>query len=164
MKKRGWQVFGTEVSLVSASTAKRKVGNNFVLINKNLEDMKNVGDNFDIITLWHVLEHLAEPKKIINLIEEKLINKGFVVIEVPNFNSLQHWISKNKWIYLDCPRHLTHFTRIGLENFIKNKKFKTIKSSTLSLEFGFYGMLQSILDLFVPFPNYLFFLIRKKKC
>ena len=41
--------------------------------------MKNVGDNFDIITLWHVLEHLAEPKKIINSsIEDDILIKAWL--------------------------------------------------------------------------------------
>ena len=81
---------------------------------------------------------------------------------MPNFNSFQHLISKNNWIHLDCPRHVTHFTKEGLINFFDNKKFKIIKSSTFSVEYGFYGMLQSLLNLFLPVPNYLFSLMRSK--
>ena len=161
MKKKGWSVYGTEASLVSASAAKKKVGEKSVLVNQNLEEIKSISSNFDIITLWHVLEHLQDPKKIFNLVEEKLTNKGYIVIEVPNFNSLQHKINKNNWLHLDCPRHVTHFTREGLVNFFDNKKFRIVKSSTLSFEFGFYGMLQNLLNLFVPVPNYLFVLIQK---
>ena len=162
MKKKGWFVYGTETSSISALAAKKRVGDDAILINKDLSELKNIDIVFDMITLWHVLEHLNEPKKIVNLIEEKLINKGYVVVEVPNFNSFQHLINKNNWIHLDCPRHVTHFTKEGLINFFDNNKFKIIKSSTLSFEFGFYGMLQSLLNLFVPVPNYLFFLLRKK--
>ena len=162
MKKKGWFVYGTETSSISALAAKKRVGGDAILVNKDLNELKNIDIVFDMITLWHVLEHLNEPKKIVNLIEEKLINKGYVVVEVPNFNSFQHLISKNNWIHLDCPRHVTHFTKEGLINFFDNSKFKIIKSSTLSFEFGFYGMLQSLLNLFVPVPNYLFFLLRKK--
>ena len=162
MKKKGWLVYGTETSSISALAAKNKVGDDAILINKDLDELKNIDINFDVITLWHVLEHLNKPKKIVDLIEKKLINNGYVVVEVPNFDSFQHFINKNKWIHLDCPRHVTHFTKKGLINFFDNKKFKIIKSSTLSFEFGFYGMLQSLLNFFVPVPNYLFFLIRKK--
>ena len=162
MKKKGWSVYGTETSSISASAAKKKVGDDAIFVNKDLEELKNIDFNFDIITFWHVLEHLNEPKKIVNLIEKKLINNGYVVVEVPNFDSFQHLINKNNWIHLDCPRHVTHFTKEGLINFFDNKKFKIIKSSTLSFEFGFYGMLQSLLNLFIPVPNYLFFLIRNK--
>ena len=91
-----------------------------------------------------------------------MVADGHLIIEAPNFYSFQHFINKNNWIHLDCPRHVTHFTKEGLINFFDNKKFKIIKSSTLSFEFGFYGMLQSLLNLFVPVPNYLFFLLRKK--
>jgi SAM-dependent methyltransferase len=162
MQKKGWLVHGTETSSTSAMAAKKKVGDDAILINKDLEKLKNIDTCFDIITFWHVLEHLNEPKKMVNLIEKKLINKGYVVVEVPNFESFQHLINKNSWIHLDCPRHVTHFTKKGLINFFDNKKFKIIKSSTLSFEYGFYGMLQSLLNLFIPVPNYLFFLIRKK--
>ena len=111
---------------------------------------------------YHRTYNQNDVENTVNLIEEKLINKGYVVVEVPNFNSFQHLINKNNWIHLDCPRHVTHFTKEGLINFFDNKKFKIIKSSTLSFEFGFYGMLQSLLNFFVPVPNYLFFLLRKK--
>jgi len=161
MQKKGWSVHGTEASLISASSAKKKVGEKAILVTKNLEELKRIGTNFNIITLWHVLEHLQDPKKIFNLIEDKLETKGYVVIEVPNFISLQHLINKNNWLHLDCPRHVTHFTRKGLINFFDSKKFKIVKSSTSSFEFGFYGMLQSLLNLFVPIPNYLFVLIQK---
>ena len=162
MKKKGWFVYGSEASPISALSAKKKVGEDSVLVNKNLDDLKKITGNFDIISLWHVLEHLDEPKKIINFVESKLAVKGLVVVEVPNFNSFQHAINKGNWIHLDCPRHITHCTKTGLSNFFDNKKFKIIKSSTLFFEFGFYGMLQSLLNLFLPVPNYLFFLIRKK--
>jgi len=162
MKKKGWIVYGTEASLISSLTAKKKIGKKAVLINKDLGKLKNINIKFDIITFWHVLEHLNKPKKVVNLIEKKLTKKGYVVVEVPNFGSLQHLINKNSWIHLDCPRHVTHFTKKGLINFFGNKKFKIIKSSTLSFEYGFYGMLQSLLNLFVPIPNYLFSLIRGK--
>ena len=162
MKKKGWFVYGTETSSISALAAKKRVGDDAILINKDLGELKNIDTVFDMITLWHVLEHLSKPKRLINIIEKRLIDKGYLVVEVPNFNSFQHFIDKNNWIHLDCPRHVTHFTKEGLINFFDNKKFKIIKSSTLSFEFGFYGMLQSLLNFFVPVPNYLFFLLRKK--
>ena len=162
LKKKGWFVYGTETSSISAAAAKQKVGDNSILINKDISELENIETNFDIISLWHVLEHLDEPKKLTNVIDKKLVNKGYVVLEVPNFNSIQHLINKNDWIHLDCPRHVTHFTKEGLINLFGNNKFRIIKSSTLSLEFGFYGMLQSLLNLFVPVPNYLFYLLRKK--
>jgi len=162
LKKKGWLVYGTESSEISGSKAKKKVGDQSILISQNFEDLKKIDTTFDIITLWHVLEHIENPKKIVALIDKKLVNNGYLVIEVPNFNSIQHLINKNDWIHLDCPRHVIHFSKEGLVKFFDVEKFKIIKSSTFSLEFGFYGMLQSLLNLFVPAPNYLFSLIRKK--
>lgn len=162
LKKKGWSVYGTEFSSISAESAKKKVGENSIFITSNLDELTNININFDIITLWHVLEHLKSPKKLINAIDVKLNKNGFLVIEVPNFDSLQRYIDKNNWIHLECPRHVSHFTNKSLLNLFDNKKFKIIKSSTFSLEYGFYGMLQSLLNLFLPVPNYLFSLIRSK--
>ena len=75
---------------------------------------------------------------------------------------MQRYIDKNNWIHLECPRHVSHFTKKSLLNLFDIKKFKLIKISTFSLEYGFYGMLQSLLNLFLPIPNYLFSLIRSK--
>ena len=162
MKKKGWEIYGTETSPISGLAAKKKVGEESILINEDLEAIKSIDTTFDIITFWHVLEHLNKPKKIIDLVDKKLKNGGYLIIEVPNFESVQHLINKNNWIHLDCPRHVTHFTKEGLVKIFDDKKFKIVKSSTLSFEFGFYGMLQSLLNLFVPQKNYLFGLIRKK--
>ena len=85
LKKKGWSVYGTEFSSISAETAKKRIGNDSIFISSDFDELRNISIKFNIITLWHVLEHLKNPKKLINLIDEKLISNGFVVIEVPNF-------------------------------------------------------------------------------
>ena len=162
LQERGWKVYGTEFSSLSAQAAKKKIGNESIFISNSLNEFKEINYKFDIVTFWHVLEHLENPKKLIQIIDEKLNNKGFVVIEVPNFDSLQRIIDKKNWIHFECPRHVSHFTKKSLLNLFDDKKFKLIKISTFSLEYGFYGMLQSLLNLFLPVPNYLFSLIRSK--
>ena len=162
LKKKGWEVYGTEFSSMSAKRAKKKISNDSIFVSNDIDELKNININFNIITLWHVLEHLKNPKRLNDILDEKLINKGFVVIEVPNFNSLQCLIDKNNWILLECPRHVSHFTKKSLLNLFDKRKFNLIKTSTFSLEFGFYGMLQSLMNLFLPVPNYLFSLIRSK--
>ena len=162
LKKIGWSVFGTELSSTSASAAKKKIGEKFIFIKENLEEVKNININFDIITFWHVLEHLKNPKRVIEVLEKKLDKNGFFVIEVPNFDSYQRFIDRNYWILLECPRHVTHFTKKSLLSLFSKDKYNLIKISTFSLEYGCYGMLQSLLNIFTPTPNYLFSLIRSK--
>ena len=163
LKKKGWSVFGTEFSSLSAKAAEKIVGKDSIFVSNNINEFKNININFEIVTLWHVLEHFENPKKLIQIIDEKLNNKGFIVIEVPNFNSLQRIIDKSNWIHLECPRHVSHFTKKSLLNLFDDKRFKLLKISTFSIEYGFYGMLQSLLNLFTPVPNYLFSIIRSKK-
>ena len=127
IKKKGLVCFWNRDIISICASGEKKVGDESILINKDLNELKNIDTNFNMITLWHDLEHLVEPKKIVDLIEKKLINKGYVVVEVPNFDSFQHLINKNDWIHLDCPRHVTHFTKKGLFSFFNDKMNKIIK-------------------------------------
>ena len=76
-------------------------------------------DKFDVITMWHVLEHLPNPKIAINKIKKHLSPKGHFFIAVPNPNS---WDSKHygtTWAGYDVPRHLSHFNKQAMLNLLK---------------------------------------------
>ena len=63
--EKGWIVYGTEASSISNIAAK-KVGEKEILIDKDFEKLKNIDISFDIITFWHVLEHLNKPKEVLD--------------------------------------------------------------------------------------------------
>ena len=141
-------------------TPKSLAGNESIFISNSLNEFKEINYKFDIVTFWHVLEHLENPKKLIQIIDEKLNNKGFVVIEVPNFDSLQRIIEKKNLIHFECPRHVSHFTKKSLLNLFDDKKFKLIKISTFSdvlssmlltfiFPFSFALIIESIKDIVV---------------
>lgn len=60
----------------------------------------------EAIALWHVLEHLVEPLKMLEVISGKLQSGGVLALAVPNPDSLQFRLMRTRWAHLDAPRHL----------------------------------------------------------
>jgi len=144
---KGWKVTGLETSKERAQFSKDKYS--LKVSNKKFEEGTISEGPFNVITLLHVLEHLNEPKKIIKeLCENNLLNNGFLVIEVPLFNSLQSKIAGSSWIHLDPPLHLSHFTKKTLISFLNTFELKPIKFQFFSFHVGVLGMVQSLLSIF----------------
>jgi SAM-dependent methyltransferase len=66
-------------------------------------------ESFDVITMWHSLEHVPDPKRVLTEARRLLAPKGKLIIAVPNIDSLAFRIFGQSWFGLDLPRHLTHF-------------------------------------------------------
>lgn len=78
-------------------------------------------DRFDVITLWHVLEHVKSPHDYFDFFRERLGTNGTLIIAVPNFRSYDAQYYKEYWAAWDVPRHLWHFSqktmkKIGAEH------------------------------------------------
>jgi len=74
----------------------------------SIATLKN--NSIDIITMWHVLEHISDLDDRINELKQLLKPNGTLIIAVPNCNSLDATIYKQYWAAFDVPRHLYHFT------------------------------------------------------
>ncbi|MCG8414234.1 MAG: class I SAM-dependent methyltransferase [Pseudomonadales bacterium] len=126
-----------------------------------LDELVQQGRKFDVIVLWHVLEHLPEPEQMLAQIQQLLTDDGSLFVEVPNFASLQSRIFKKNWFHLDVPRHLFHFTPATLKLKLKDRNFETVSMHTFSFDQNLYGFLQSLLNSmpFLP-PNHLYSLLK----
>ena len=123
--KLGFTTKGVETSLPRAAYAKNFF--NLDISTLNYEEGLIFDGKFEVLTILHVLEHLTNPKELLNkLLKANLIQNGIVVIEVPNFDSWQSkWASKH-WIHLDIPRHISHFTPKYLKGMLPSN-FEVIK-------------------------------------
>lgn len=99
--------------------------------------------NFNVITLWHVLEHVNSPKKCIRVLSSLLINGGFLVIAVPNIQSTDSQIFKHDWAGLDVPRHLWHFTSKGLVDLLRKEGFLLVRKRPLILDAYYISLLSA---------------------
>jgi len=102
---------------------------------------------FEVITLFHVLEHLDQPNQLLQaLIDDNLKEGGTLIIEVPLFSSWQSKIAGRRWIQLDPPLHISHFDDKRLEGFLTSLGLTVYNTQTFSLQLGLLGMIQSILS------------------
>jgi 2-polyprenyl-3-methyl-5-hydroxy-6-metoxy-1,4-benzoquinol methylase len=143
-KSGGWQVRCVETASERAAYAREVYG---LEVNSEFYSGGNIFNMcFDALSLFHVLEHLPDPKPLLEkLISDNLNQDGLVVIEVPNIGSWQASIAGNKWIHLDVPRHLSHFSPVRLRQFIEELGLEPVKSSYYSIHLGVLGMVDSLL-------------------
>ncbi len=129
----------------------------------SLDDLVASGRTFDVIVIWHVLEHLHEPQDSLVKCRQLLADGGSLFIEVPNFGSLQAKLFRARWFHLDLPRHLFHFTPASLLLILNKAGFSVESVGTFSFDQNLYGFLQSALNYlpFAPF-NHLYNLLRSK--
>lgn len=118
----------------------------------SLQEVKFKDNYFDIIVLWHVLEHLSNPAEVIRETSRILRPQGILVIAVPNFGSFQSRLFGKHWFHLDLPRHLYHFEKSSLENLLTKNGFKTTTFDTRAIDQSVFGFIQSALNSTSWFP------------
>lgn len=97
---------------------------------------------FDVITLWHVLEHLKKPSVSLQDFYEKLHSEGYLILALPNPDSWDAHHYKSFWAAWDVPRHLWHFTEEGIIRLASGAGFVHRKTKALPLD-AFYVSLLS---------------------
>jgi 2-polyprenyl-3-methyl-5-hydroxy-6-metoxy-1,4-benzoquinol methylase len=157
-KRRGWETFGTELSEQAAGAAREEFGLNVRSI--PLEDWGFEDKFFDAITLWHVLEHLPDPRATLREVNRILKDDGLLVVSTPNFDSFQAKISKEKWFHLDVPRHYYHFSTGTLTQMLESVGFRVWRQHLFSLEYDPFGLMQSLLNMLGGEPNFLYDLLK----
>ncbi|MEK6781074.1 MAG: class I SAM-dependent methyltransferase [Bacteroidota bacterium] len=111
--KYNWDAYGVEPS----DQARRKaIQLTSLPITKSLNQLTN--KKFDIITLWHVLEHIDNLNEKISELKSRLTENGTIFIAVPNCKSLDARIYKTQWAAYDVPRHLWHFSKENIKNLL----------------------------------------------
>lgn len=127
MRKEGLDVFGIEPSRSAAERAKEYYGLN--VINDVVDNaIGNFEDNFfDIVTLWDVIEHLADPCGVLSKINKKLKKDGYICIATHNIDSLFSKITKSLYPHL-MYQHLYHFSDKTLKAMLDRAGFRVVKS------------------------------------
>jgi SAM-dependent methyltransferase len=121
-----------------------------------------VDRKFDIVILWHVLEHIAFPEEALDEIIKHLNPGALLVIAVPNFSSLQRKIFGKNWFHLDLPRHLVHIDEQWIKKQMVKQRLTVVHESHTDLIQNTYGFIQSLLNVCNPSrPNQFYRLLKQ---
>tara|TARA_B100000795_G_scaffold66338_1_gene45412 strand:+ start:13222 stop:14079 length:858 start_codon:yes stop_codon:yes gene_type:complete len=135
-KSNSWKVSGIEPSLDARNIAYKKGIN----LQENLSEFKKT--KFDVITLWHVLEHVENLSEYISILHSLLADNGRLIIAVPNFKSDDANYYKEFWAAFDVPRHLWHFSQTSI--FKLFSEVNMVVEKTIPMKFdGYYVSLLS---------------------
>ncbi|HYG33854.1 MAG TPA: class I SAM-dependent methyltransferase [Clostridia bacterium] len=158
---RGWEVQGTELSDQSARYARQVAG--IPVKTGNLGDIGFPANHFDAITMWHVLEHVPDPRVLLREIFRILKPNGVLLVGVPDFGGWEARLFRDKWFHLDVPRHVTHLTKDTLHKALSDTGFTAESWSGFAPEYDLFSFVQSALNRCGLQHNLLYNLLRGKQ-
>jgi 2-polyprenyl-3-methyl-5-hydroxy-6-metoxy-1,4-benzoquinol methylase len=135
-KNDGWETIGIEPSEKAKAIAIKK-GVSFVNDFSQLEN-----NSFDVITMWHVLEHVPDLENQIATLKRLIKPDGTILIAVPNFKSYDANYYKEFWAAFDIPIHLWHFSKTAIEKLFSKEDLKLTKVIPMKFD-SFYVSLLS---------------------
>ncbi|MEE8585462.1 MAG: class I SAM-dependent methyltransferase [Acidobacteriota bacterium] len=102
--------------------------------------------SFDAVTFWHVLEHLPRPRRVLQRVAELLRPGGWVVIALPNLESLQASLFRRNWFAFDeVPRHLFHYSPRSLEILLAEAGLQVESHRLYSWNNNFHSLKHSLI-------------------
>lgn len=136
--KDGWEITGIEPSVKARDIANQK-SNNLVFDANEINNFKN--KKFDVITLWHVLEHLPNLKEAIINFKQLLKPNGVLVVAVPNFRSYDANYYQSYWAAWDVPRHLWHFSQFSISKLFGEVNMKIVETRPMYFDAYYVSLL-----------------------
>jgi len=127
-RQAGWEVSGVEISDFAAEQAKKAGIDVFA---GKLEEAEYPDQHFDVVTLWHVLEHMKDPSGSLQETHRILNNGGLLAIELPNMASKKSRKSGEDWDQIKPKEHLFYFTPDVLRRMVEKGGFRVVKISAL---------------------------------
>lgn len=152
LSKKGWEVTGIEISKEAADVAMKRGIQVYTEPFENIE----LSQKFDLIILNHTLEHLENPKKVLEKAHSLLTKNGLLYIDVPNFGGLSAFIQKGDWSLLLPNEHLWHFTEKALNILLAELKYKIIYTEKASGIWDLENPLKELLSSLVNFKRRFF--------
>lgn len=138
MDADGWKTYGIEPNEKAREIAKTKSK-----VKQTLEELDLKNKKFDVISLWHVLEHIHDLNETINVLKTVLKEKGKIVIAVPNIESYDQQVFQNEWAAYDVPRHLYHFSQETMKTLMLKHGLKVKKIYPMKLDSYYVSLLSN---------------------
>ena len=155
----GFDAAGVEPSERGSIGARDMYG--IELIRAEIETAPIETGSCDVVTLWHVLEHVRDPGQTVEVLTNWLRPGGGLLVGVPNFDSVQARVARTRWYHLDLPRHRTHFTEAGLHTLLTRHGLVVVQCDHQMMEHNWFGMWQTAVSRFTSRPSYFFHLLKR---
>ncbi|MCS6976221.1 MAG: class I SAM-dependent methyltransferase [Gemmatales bacterium] len=124
MRDLGWQVTGVDASHSTVRRLQRDLG--LHVLHGTLPHPDLEAGSFDVVTMWHSLEHVPDPRAVLLEARRLLTPDGKLYVAVPNIDSLAFRIFGPHWFALDLPRHLVHFSPQTLQFLLEQAGFRVV--------------------------------------
>jgi SAM-dependent methyltransferase len=144
LRQRGWTVQGVELNADAATHARDVLGLDVAVESFNPERFAD--GSFDVIIMWHVLEHLPDVGSVLAACRRMLRPGGLLVVSVPNLESWQARLTRHHWFHLDLPRHYSHFGESWLTGRLSDGGFRVHEVNHFAFEQNPFGWIQSLLN------------------
>lgn len=138
VQDQGWSVMGMEPDDGAREKASLLLGSP-VSSPSQLKELPS--NSIDAITLWHVLEHVHDMHKTLDVFKRLLKQNGVLVIAVPNHSSWDAAYYKQYWAAYDVPRHLYHFTPETIHRLLIDKGFSKVATKPMWFDAFYVSML-----------------------
>jgi 2-polyprenyl-3-methyl-5-hydroxy-6-metoxy-1,4-benzoquinol methylase len=135
-KQNSWTVSGIEPNEGARNVAAAKG----ILFFDQIQNVEN--NAFDVITMWHVLEHVPDLEEQITELKRVLKPNGTLIIAVPNFHSYDAKYYKRFWAGYDVPRHLWHFSKKSIAKLFQERNMEVVQMLPMKWD-AFYVSLLS---------------------
>lgn len=136
-KEDGWKIDGMEPDPGARAIAEKNTSQTLHHEIFSIQGEKK----YDVITLWHVLEHVHKLNESIQHIHKLLKDNGRLIIAVPNCSSWDSEVYKEFWAAYDVPRHLYHFTPPDMDKLLKKHNFQKTDTKPMIFDSFYVSML-----------------------
>jgi len=160
LKKMGWECYATENSMPLVTNL-RKDGINATR-ELNIWNCDFQDSFFDVVSMWHVLEHVGDPRRTLDEIRRILKRGGVLVAATPNFGCWVSSLTRRNWFGIDAPRHLFHYDGKTLPAMIESSGFSIRRRKYFSWEQDIVVTAQSLLNS-LGFRTNSFYLLARNK-
>jgi 2-polyprenyl-3-methyl-5-hydroxy-6-metoxy-1,4-benzoquinol methylase len=136
-----WETYGLEISEDTAGIARNRYGLEVAV--GELQESTFSSNYFDVVTLWDLLEHVADPKKTLSIVNRILKDDGIVAISTPNVDGLfpksSYKVANllNYWPHPEPPRHLFQFSKKTLKRLLELTGFALVKIQDERIPIGY---------------------------
>ncbi|WP_460640422.1 class I SAM-dependent methyltransferase [Larkinella harenae] len=135
----GWQVMGTEPDANTRRQAEKRVQTE---LKRSIEELDD-NQQYDVITMWHVLEHVHRLPETLEWIRAHCRPNGHLVVAVPNYHSWDAKHYKELWAAYDVPRHLYHFSPSTMKALLRRYGFEVIDQKPMLFDAFYVNMLST---------------------